>query len=149
MRLILFLFCFTILACHTPSKIGYARTGEVTCDGHTKQEISVRSVARSSTPSEAILFAERNVMENILFKGIPECNQQIAMISDETTFMNKYRSDYQQFIQSDYVHYITGSETIASDRSGNVSVLTQKVSVDISALRKELENRGWIRKFGF
>jgi len=146
---IIYLAIITILISCTPAKkLQFTRTGEVECENYTTSVIKVRSTARASDLSGAVYFAERNAFENLLFKGIPDCNLRTPLIENEGTFMSKHKAEFEQLINSNYVKYIVKSSTLNSNTEKGTTAITQLITIDLSALRKDLESKGLIRKFG-
>lgn len=149
MKIAYFLLLIFIVSCTPAKKIQFTRTGEVECEDYTPSVITLKSTARASDMSSAVYFAERNAMENLFFKGIPDCNLRTPLVENETAFMSKYAKQYDQFMNADYVKYIVKSSTISNNTQKGVSAIIQSVTIDLSALRRDLENKGLIRKFGF
>ena len=148
MRIIYFLIITFLISCTPSKKLQFTRTGEVECEDYTTSVITVRSTARASDLSGAVYYAERNAFENLLFKGIPDCNLRTPLIENEGTFMSRYKSEFEQLINSNYVKYIVKSSTLNSNTQKGITAITQLITIDLSALRKDLESRGIIRKFG-
>ena len=103
MRIIYLVIITFLISCAPAKKLQFTRTGEVECENFTSSVITLRSTARASDLSGAVYFAERNAFENILFKGIPDCNLRTPLIENEGTFMSKHKAELDQLINSNYV----------------------------------------------
>ncbi|MEZ5030941.1 MAG: hypothetical protein R2787_06060 [Saprospiraceae bacterium] len=97
----------------------------------------------------AIRYAERNALENILFRGIPGSPQESPLVPDEQAARQSHGEmltkmtaggNYQQFVIQSYVDHVETSPQGAH--------IDQTVTFDLNALRKHLEREGVIRKFG-
>lgn len=142
-----------LLACNPKvpqaSKIYFDRTGEVECVKYEENVIHVVSTSRASTASEAAAFAERNAVENLLFKGIPKSNQEEPIVADELESLRKHKFFYEQFLEGrDYEKFIINSELRAKKGGGPAIQVRQYVEFDLKAMREHLESKGVIQKFG-
>lgn len=148
MRLLIFCTILLFVSCNTPKQIAYLRTGEVNCVKYDVSTITVNSIGRAADASTATYFSEKNALENILFKGIPNCNQQSAMIPNEDNFLEKHKAEYDLFINNDYVRYVISSDAVNTNNTNGVYIQQREITIDIRALRKYMEEKKWIRKFG-
>ena len=138
-----------ILVSCSPKVIPYQRTGEVNAVSHENSIVTVSSVGRAGSKNTAIHYAERNAFENILFKGVPNTNQESPLIPDENTALRNNEKLISSLLTKEgYLRYIMDSYTITSNNSGGVHVVDQSVKIDIKALRKYLESQGILKKFG-
>ncbi len=133
----------------TVTKIQFTRTGQVKCVGYDQDIIKLISTASASTVAEGSKFAERNAMENLLFKGIPNSNQETPFIANELESLGSNKRFYELFlIQRDYEKFII--ESSVSNKSNNLHayLIDQYIEIDLQGMRKHLENRKVIKKFG-
>lgn len=149
---ILLLSIFSIfysVSCSPKLNIGYERTGKVTCSKYEESVIHLVSESRAANRNSAVQFAERNAFENLLFKGIPNSNQEKAMVPNEYDALRKHPNYFEDLIKGEkYQRFITSSEISEENVSGGVTFLKQSISVDLAGLRKDLEQNKVIRKFG-
>lgn len=141
-------FFLLLFSCGTTNKVSYQRTGEVQYVSSDTGTITVDSKGYASDLSTAVYYAERNALENILFKGIPGSNQRQPLIPNENKSWESHAAVLNKLLSEDYPKYIMNSETLNVSNSGAVS-LQRTITFDINALRKYLEIEGVIRKFGF
>lgn len=138
----------TLISC-SKTIIPYDRTGEVNAVSHENSIVVVRSQGRAENPGKAVYHAERNAFENLLFKGIPNTNQESPMIPNETAAMSKHKATLSELLANQgYVKYIMDSYTGNSSKSGGVVAVEQVIKIDLRALRNNLENEGITKKFG-
>ena len=132
-----------------PKNIPYTRTGMVKCVGHDRQTITVESEAQAGTIGKAIAYAEINAFENILFKGIPNSNQESPLVPNEYKSTSENRGFYTAFLDNGgYASYMM-STTLSDDfESNGVHLVTQKIQIDLHRLRKNLEKIGIIKYLG-
>jgi hypothetical protein len=94
-------------------------------------------------------YSERQAFENLLFKGVPNSNQEVALLGNETRAWSENAATMQELlIDRGYLHYITSSETADHIKDGGVSLLKQNIEIDLAGLRKYLEGENAIKKFG-
>lgn len=115
--------------------------------------ITMKAIGIGSTQDDAIVDAEKNAFNVLLFRGLPESEQKIALIGTNEieekdnnkdyfeVFYNEKR--YKTFLMSsiptsDLIKYKNGEKCISVD-----------VKINTIALRADLENNNIIRKFGF
>ena len=135
-------------ACSSPKQFQYFRTGEVTCVSHDSRLVKVSSIYTAGSSEQAQLYAERNAVENLLFRGIPGC-YDVPIVADETKSLQSHDSFYDWLIDDrEYERYITEKTADVSAPSGGSTRVTMNLTFDVPALRKEMENRGVIKKFG-
>ncbi|MFY7825701.1 MAG: hypothetical protein ACOVQ4_01190 [Flectobacillus sp.] len=152
-HLLLILLLCQLSACApktTPIKnsFDYVRTGKVNVISSDKGLLSVKCEGMAENLNKAILFAEMNALENILYRGIPGSNQEAPLIPDELDAYKKNQLVLDNLVfRNGYKNYITGSEIIERHDANGIFVV-QKVTFDVPALRKYLENNNIIRKFG-
>ncbi|MBK6782889.1 MAG: hypothetical protein IPG79_03355 [Saprospiraceae bacterium] len=84
------IFFLWLASCTPKAFISYQRTGEVESVAGDKSTITLSATGFASDGNTAAGYAERNAIENMLFKGIPGSVLENAMISDE----NKARSNH-------------------------------------------------------
>lgn len=138
-----------LVGCSTSSKISYQRSGEVEyISSKNKGVITVNSKGFASDRSAAVYYAERNAMENILFKGIPGSNQRQPIVSNEESAWQNHANVLNKLLNDDYGRFIMNSETSNSSEGSPVEI-QRIITIDINALRKHLETEGVVRKFGY
>ena len=146
--LILLLIITTSIGC-SKKIIPFERTGEVNAVSHENSIVVVNSQGRGESKGKAVYHAERNAFENLLFKGVPNTNQESPMISNESTAMDKHQRMLNKLlIDQGYVKYIMDSFTGSTSKSNGVVLVEQVVKIDLRALRNQLEADGIAKKFG-
>ncbi len=144
--LAIILFAF---ACGSIKPIPFSRTGAVECVAKDRTTITLQSRSVAHTAELATEYAIRNAFENLLFKGIPNSNQERALIPDESSFLTNHSKLYNRLMkQKEYQLFIIDSisESNTKQKDGYQSQVSLKV--DLHALRAFLEKNGAIRKFG-
>jgi len=147
---------FIILSCSTAKKPAeqavsyeYQRSGMVNLSGQQNGLLTVKSVQTAENINKAVVFAEINALENILFRGIPGSFQADPVISNEKEAMAKSKKVLEDLIFNEgYRTFMTDSQLAERQDSKGAVTVTQQVTFDIPALRKHLEQNRVIRKFG-
>ncbi len=141
-------FLFLSTSCSTPKEYTYFRTGEVKCVENDSRLVTVSSLHHGSSGAQAQMFAERNALENLLFKGIAGC-YEVPIVADEQASMQTHKAFYDWLITGrEYERYITDRTANPASSSGGLVTINMTITFDVQALRKEMEKQGVIKKFG-
>ncbi len=115
--------------------------------------IIMRSIGVGSNQMEAIADAEKSAINVILFRGLPESVQKIALIgTSESEEMDKHKGYFEKFYnQKRYKTFIMSSIPVSDliKQNGGQKSIAADVKVNLVSLRKDLEQNNIIRKFGF
>lgn len=146
---IITLFLSVFLACSSPKTI----TGEVNYAGNSEPgTLLLNTAGYGRTKKEAIINAEKNAIYNVLFKGIPGTQYALPLVADGESVLKKQKKyfdllldgeGYKRFMmlsdqQTGFVPMTSGSENIQN-----------RVKIDVTSLRRDLETNQIIRKFGY
>ncbi|HLF63480.1 MAG TPA: hypothetical protein VI603_07000 [Saprospiraceae bacterium] len=142
------IFALGVMSCSTPTKLGYERTGEVRCISHDNRTATFDVNTVGSSLSDATFYAEVKSFENLLYKGVPDSNQEIPLISSDkrTESTDAYFVEF--FNDGIYRQFVTASDVRSHRVSDNNHFINQRITIDITAFRKHLEDQQIIRKFG-
>lgn len=150
MRVIVFFSLIIVfLACSPKLNIPYERNAAVEFVQGDKNTITLNAHGYGADAGIASWYAERNALENILFRGIPGSNQENPMIENESHALrdNKQALDY-LILNGGYQKFLIESYTENVRKSSQGTTIRQIVKFDLQALRKHLENEKVVRKFG-
>jgi hypothetical protein len=140
---------FFLISCTAPMAIPYERSGKVTCSKYEENVIHIVSEGRAESTGKASNYAERNAFENLLFKGIPASNQESPIVPNESESLRKNGGYFSDLLNNQrYQRFILKSEIAEDVISSKVHFIKQNMSIDLKALRKDLEQNKVIRKFG-
>ena len=130
--------------------IPYERTGEVNAVSHENSIIVLSSQARAESVSKAVYHAERNAFENLIFKGIPNTNQESPMVPSEVKALKDNPTLFNNLlVEQGYRRYVMDSYTNNSVAvGGGVQLIDQVIKIDLKALRNYLQAEGVTKKFG-
>ncbi|MDE5791287.1 MAG: hypothetical protein K2G90_02855 [Muribaculaceae bacterium] len=124
---------------------------QVNCIDTNGETMTFRVVGYGKNAKIASHNAELSVIKALMFEGIPNSQQHIAMVKEtETEALNKYGNSLSRFLDGEYQSEITRSVVVrkfGKDINKQKSI-TLDVTVNIRALRSKLERLGIIRKFG-
>lgn len=130
---------------------GLSAQYQVNCLSDNGDTMTFRVVGYGKNAKKASADAELSVIKALMFYGIPGTQQQVAMVPEtESNAMKNHKKFLESFYDADYQNVITRSVIVrrfSKDENKQKSI-TLDVTVNIRALRSELERNGLIRKFG-
>lgn len=147
---LIFTCVFFLVICTVPFvSAQFFRTGEVRCVTNDARLVTLASTYTATNATDAQLYAERNALENLLFKGIAGCYDQPVM-TKEAESMQAHPAFYDWLIMKrEYERFITDRKLeIISKKKKQVKIM-ETITFDVPALRKEMERQGVIKKLGF
>lgn len=141
---------FLLMAISMPGAMAqFFRTGEVTCVHNDARLVTVASTYTAKSLKDAQMFAERNALENLLFKGIAGCYDQ-PLITNEAASMQAHAAFYDWLIMKrEYERFITERSVVTNSKRKKIYHITETITFDVQALRKEMEKQGVTKKLGF
>jgi hypothetical protein len=115
--------------------------------------ITMRAIGIGVNSEDAIYDAEKNAINVILFRGLPESEQKVALVgTNEAEEKNKHKDYFNKFYsEKRYKTFIMSSiptSDLIKHKGGKKSIATD-IKINLVALRKDLEQNNIIRKFGF
>lgn len=152
--LLYFIFAFILFSSSCSKKtIPFASaSAEVNFLSENDGTITMRALGIGANESEAFTNAVFNAFDILFFRGLPESQQKNPLVGTNESeerlknkdyFDNFYRSRFQTFVMSQ----IPTSEIISLN-NGQKSIAID-IKINLTALRKDLEQNNIIRKFGF
>lgn len=114
--------------------------------------IALRVTVYASKVKKAIEIAELEAVKAILFRGIPGSQQSMPLVGvDENKWINDYPEYFRTLINDKrYSSFILSSvpQTGLIKDVTKKKCITMDISVNLKALRTDLEQQNIIRKFG-
>lgn len=113
--------------------------------------IAVKSTGYGKNQTDAVLDAQKNAFNVLLFKGLPGTELNVPLIENENEAKSKHAAYFKKFF--DEMNFKTFM--MSSTESSNLIKMkgTKKIIVDVkinyNSLRKDLEQNQLIRKFGY
>lgn len=115
--------------------------------------ITMRAIGIGVNTEEAIYDAEKNAFDVLLFRGLPESEQKVALIgTNEAEEKNKHKDYFNKFYSEKRYKTFVMSSIPTSDlikHKGGKKSIAADIKINLVALRKDLEQNNIIRKFGF
>ena len=115
--------------------------------------ITIKSIGVGSNEANAIMDAEKNAFNVILFRGLPASEQLNAIVgTNEAEEIEMHKEYFDSFYKEKrYQTFVMSSIPTSSliKLKGGGKSISVDVKVNITALRKDLEQNNIIRKFGF
>jgi hypothetical protein len=114
--------------------------------------ITVRSIGVGKNKTEALNNAEQSVFYTILYRGMPGATEKNALIDIPESEAEKKFSNYlDAFFDNRYQTFVTTvvqNGDVMKEKHGKKSISID-VTINYTALKKDLEDNQVIRKFGF
>jgi len=149
LKILLLIASFFIVGCKTTQF-----TKSVNYLSGDAQTLSLRSSGMGINELSAISNAEKNAVEAILFRGIPNSQQKEPLVSvSEKEAKQIYKKYFDEFFAGErYKTFIYSSVPVSSSQfvkgGAGKKTICIDVKVNLKALRQDLERSGVIRKFG-
>jgi hypothetical protein len=128
-------------------------TAEVNYLSSKDGTITMRAIGIGVQSEDAINDAEKNALNVLLFRGLPESEQKVALIgTNETEEKNKHKEYFNKlYYEKRYKTFVMSSiptTDLILHKGGKKSIAVD-IKINLVALRKDLEQNNIIRKFGF
>ncbi|MDR0413042.1 MAG: hypothetical protein LBH61_04490 [Dysgonamonadaceae bacterium] len=118
-----------------------------------EQTVTVRAVGIGNGEEKAIINAEQKVFDVLFFRGLPESKQKLPMTgNNENEEKAKHKNYFDNFYDGKrHKTFVMSSIPVSKSTliKGGQKQIAVDVKVNLSALRRDLETFGVIRKFGF
>lgn len=115
--------------------------------------ITVRSIGVGKNLDDVIENAEENSIKVLLFRGIPQSEQKLPLVgTNESEIIEKHQNYFNKFFeQKRYKTFIMSSVKTSDlvNHKNNLKSLSLDITINLKALRQDLETNGIIQKFGF
>lgn len=142
---IIFLFSCSNKSIPSSAKVNYLTSRDGT--------ITMRAIGTGENQQAAITDAEKNAFEVLFFRGLPESEQKIALIgTNEIEEKQKHQTYFDKFYKDQrYKTFLMSSipTANATNIKGGSKSIAVDVKINVTALRKDLEQNNVIRKFGY
>ena len=113
--------------------------------------ISLNSKGFGKDVSAAIIDAQVNAFNIVLFKGIPSTDLNVPLIENENDVISKYAEYFADFFGRGFYQNFLMASTLNEPptKVKNGKSCSVDLKINIKALRIDLEQHNIIRKFGF
>lgn len=115
--------------------------------------ITIRCTGYGNNQSEAISSAEQWAVELILFRGMPDSQQAMPMITDEFAAKSKHESYFDKFLNGGrhktFIMFSIPVSKFTKNKGTKEKSIIMDVRINLSAMRTDLEINGIVRKFGY
>ena len=115
--------------------------------------LTMNSIGVGKNKETAILDAEKNAFDVLFFRGLPNSEQKVALIGyNEIEIKNNNKPYFEKFYnEGRYKTFLMVSNPISeiTKVDGVNKSITIEIKINVSALRKDLEQYNLIRKFGY
>ncbi len=128
-------------------------TSEVNFLSGKEGTITIRAIGIGTNEQKAIIDAEKNAFNVILFRGLPESEQKTALVgTNEIAEKERHKEYFNKFYNEErYKTFVMSSVPVSNliKYKGGEKSITIEIDVNLSALRNDLEENNVIRKFGY
>lgn len=140
-------FIVAMLFC--PFKATYCQTTYLSGNANS---ISVRTIGIGERANETQDNAEMRAIKTLLFRGLPDSNQKEPLVTIVETEAMVAHKDYFEslFNQKRYKTFVVSTTLVTDVQKVGKKKYQQTfdITVNLKALRSDLERQGIIRKFG-
>jgi len=142
-----------ILSILTNCSYNTVPTASVNFVSGNKGTITMRAIGFGINTEDAINDAEKNAMNVLLFRGLPESEVKVGLIgTNESAEMEKHPAYFSKFYKglrykSFIMSSIPTSELII--KKGSKKSIAVDIKINYAALKKDLEQSNLIRQFGY
>lgn len=149
---ILKILCLLILVSIYSCKTTATYSAEVSFVAKEEQgTITVRSYGFGKNVKDAIKDAQKNAFNVLLFKGLPGTELNVPLVQNEYEAKNNHKSYFDNLLEDGglfrYLMLNSSNSQPSKVKGGYSSNLVLKINYN--SLRKDLEQNGIIRKFGY
>ena len=148
----LLFICTVIWICSACSKQIYP-VQSVKAIAEEGKTLTIRSTGYGKTSDEALDAAERNAIEVLLFRGLPETQYTLPLTgTDEVAIKTKFKQYFEDFFSGGrHKSFILASVPVVDfDKHGrSEGKITADIRINVYDLQSDLETHGIIRKFGY
>lgn len=149
-------------------RVAFFPTSEVTYQDYSRDILTLRVLGYGANENEAIEDAQRRAMETLFFRGIPNSNISKPLIGyNENELKQRYNTYFKEFFgYKRFLTFITETIFVGGNKQKVIATKIDKkkgskedmidalvvavdVLINVKPLRKDLEQKNVIRKFGF
>ncbi len=128
--------------------LAYQPTGEVKCLEHDDRTLKLQVRSVGSTFQDAAFYADVSAFENIFYKGIPNSNQELPLLGSRNEMRGQVGYFESFFNSGDYMKFVTEQQVVSHSESNSSHFVEKNITIDLFALRRDLEQAKIIKKFG-
>ena len=144
--------CIFLLLLFSGCKTTYQTVSPNYISGDASQ-LKVRSIGVGKNEIEAIEYAQQAAISTLLFRGYPGSQQKDPLVGVSEEEIKSIHKDYFERLwkKERYKSFITSVIPVSdvTKHEKNLKQITVEVTINIRALRNDLEYYQVIRKFGF
>jgi hypothetical protein len=147
------LFCISLALSLNACRTAIYPSAEANYLSGSKGVVTVRAVGLGYDREKAVINAEQKVFDVLFFRGLPESAQKLPLVgSNESEEKARHREYFDGFYDGRRHRTFVMSSIPVTDLKkykDAQKTITVDVKVNLSALRRDLETFGVIRKFGY
>lgn len=118
-----------------------------------KGSVTVRSIGWGKSEALALQDAEVRAILTLLYVGMPQAQRLQALVANEQAANDANNDYFERLINEQaYKRFVTNSSPVGSwskMKGEKTKSMPVNITVNVDALKKDLENNKIIRKFGF
>ncbi|RMB58008.1 hypothetical protein EAX61_10340 [Dokdonia sinensis] len=149
--IILFLTCalFTV-SCGSKKDFDFASAEVALVANEGYETATLRSTGYGNSKDEALYQAEKLAFENLFFRGFPNSNFRNPIIGlDRNAIEKKHPTFFDEFYGNTMRTFISSSyQSTPFQKSKGTHITTVDLTINVNTLKKYLEDKGIVRRFG-
>ncbi len=152
MKKIIFVSLILLSGIYSCSKKISTSSATVSYVASSDGTITMNAVGIGKNKDAAISDAEKNAFEVLFFRGLPNSEEKIALIgTNEVEIKQSNKVYFEKFYEEmRYKTFLMMSvPTTNITKIGGNKKIQMQIQINVSALRKDLEENNIIRKFGY
>lgn len=142
---------FTLFALSCASHQIYYNISEVNYSSSNDGVMTLKVLGNGNDANYAKEEAEKKALHTLFFRGVPNSEQRTALIgTDESKILEENKGYFNKFFSEKRYKTFIVSSMISSElnKEGN-GTINFDIKVNLTSLKKDLEEFNVIRKFGF
>ncbi|HSI70847.1 MAG TPA: hypothetical protein VK941_11480 [Gillisia sp.] len=145
----LLLLSYLFISCGGSKKHAEFTSARVTYVSNSDREtLTLRSTEVGSSKENAIYNAQKLAFQNLFFRGVPDSPFRKPLISvNEDEAYKKHRDYLNEFYNGRMQTFITNSSEFLNEK-GPGTTATVNLTINMRALRQDLQNNNLMQKFG-
>jgi len=124
-------------------------TGEVQKSSEKVGILVLNAKGYGTSQVEATDHAKEQAFINLFFRGIPNTSYSKAMVGNEETAKKEYKRYFKDFFKDKGFNKFIGNTSITKAYNKKTKSIECDITINIKALRSNLEENGVIKGFKF
>lgn len=136
--------------CSASKDLSFASAEVVLLSNQGYETLTLRSTGYGNNKEESTYNAEKLAFENLFFRGVPNSNFKKPLLGlDREDIESKNQEFFNRFYRQQMKTFIASSfQSTPFQKSKKTTITTVDIKINVAILKKFLEQKKMIRKFG-